>query len=76
MGCNLKKTLNSADESCSTQLDSLANEEIPCLHETPEFIAMFTEACHTFLSVDKRTKSTSLRSYLRSFFLYYPLVYA
>jgi len=39
---NLKKSLNFMDESCSTQLDPLAIEEIPGPRAMPEFIAIFT----------------------------------
>ena len=39
---NFKKNLQTVDESCSTQLDLLANEEVPGPHAMPDFIAIFT----------------------------------
>ena len=60
------------DESCSTELDSLLNEDTPGPHAIPGFIATFTEARHMFLSVVKCTKFTSSCSYVRSVLILSP----
>jgi len=60
------------DESCSTELDPQANEEIPGPHAMPEFIAIFTEARHMFLYVVKLTKLTSSGFYLRPILILSP----
>jgi len=49
------------DESCSTELDPLANEEIPDPHAMPEFIAIFTDERPMLFYVVKWTKVTSSR---------------